>query len=280
MTCGWGAVPADLSTSLATTHIRKTFSAPTREILISLTDVQGSFSGGSINSLCDLIGTYGNKDISEASSPFALAPTKRPPGAISTGGVLPGMGVFGVHSVDGLGTMVVSTQEQIERAVIGRSWGLFDEDEGYGKNFFFSSRLQTSNALTAWLFRTFFLLFTNLLTFSPIRTLIGKHLFPAGTGPSADKRRGHYFKYRTIGVADTADALGNKVEVTFEYDGDSYEFTGKALTEAAILLLEGGTEAHRRGGGILTPAMLGEKYVERLKGPAVGARIEVRTLEE
>lgn len=280
MTCGWGAVPADLSTYLATAHIRKTFSAPTREILISLTDVQGSFSGGSINSMCDLIGTYGNARTSEASSPFALAPKKRPLELVSTRGVLPRVGVFGVQRVDGLGTMVVSTQEQIEMGVIGRSWGLFEEDEGYGKDFFFSSRMQMSNPLTAWLFRTFFVLLTSLLTFSPIRTLISKHLFPAGTGPSAEKRRGHYFKYRTIGVADTADALENKVEVTFEYDGDSYEFTGKALTEATILLLEGGTEAHRRGGGILTPAMLGGKFVERLKRPAVGARIEVRTLDE
>ena len=280
MTSGWGAVPADLSTYLAAKHIREIYAAPTREVLLSLDEAQGTFSGGSINSMCAIVGTYGNKRISEASSAFVLAPKKRVAGQVQSKGVLPGLNAFGVQNLDGLGSLVISPQEQIERGIVGRSWGLFEEDEGYGKNFFFSSRMRLPSSLAAWFFRTLFIFFTPLLNLSPIRTLVGKHLFPAGTGPSAEKRKRHYFKYRTIGVADTDDALRKKVEVDFEYDGCSYEFTGKTLTEAAILLLEGGTEAHRRGGGILTPAMLGEKYVERLKRPGVDARIEVKTLIE
>lgn len=44
-----------------------------------------------------------------------------------------------------------------------------------------------------------------------------------------------------------------------------YYFTGLALAEAAMVVLRGGeTEAKKLGGGILTPATLGDEYVERL----------------
>ncbi|CAM1506845.1 Fc.00g064860.m01.CDS01 [Cosmosporella sp. VM-42] len=280
VTSGWGAVPADLSTYLAATTIRKTFSAPTREILVSLDEIQGGFSGGSINSLCDLVGTYGSKRIAEASSPFTLAPKKRTSREVARHGVLPELNALGVQKVDELGILIASTQEEIERGIIGRSWGLFNEDEGYGKNFFFSSRMRMSNALTAWLFHTFYVFVTSLLVIRPFRTLLAKHLFPAGTGPSAETRQGNHFKYRVIGVADTEDAPKKRVEVKFEYQGDPYVFTGMTLTEAALLLVEGGTEAHRRGGGILTSALLGEKYLERLKRPGLGVKIEVRVLKD
>lgn len=267
-----------MTTYLAARHIRSAFSLPTREVLLVLSEIEGSFSGGSINSLCALLETYGTKRLAEASAPFQLAPKKRPSGLISTTGVLPGLNALGVQTVPGVGTLVVSTQEQIERGVIGRSWGLVDEDEGYGPNFSFSSRMRMSNALTAVLFRAAFLLLNALLTLAPLRQLV-TYLVPAGTGPSATQRRGHYFKYRAIGIADTEDALEKKIEVSWEYDGDPYVFTGVAMVEAAVTLLEGGTEAHRKGGGILTPAMLGEKYVERLKRPEAGVRIEVKVME-
>lgn len=45
-----------------------------------------------------------------------------------------------------------------------------------------------------------------------------------------------------------------------------YYFTGLALAEAAMVVLRGGeTEAKKLGGGILTPATLGDEYVERLR---------------
>ncbi|KAH7171025.1 Saccharopine dehydrogenase-domain-containing protein [Dactylonectria macrodidyma] len=284
-TAGWGAVPADLSTYLAVQHIRKTFGLRTREVLASLDDVRGSFSGGSINSLCDLTGTYGPARIAAASAPFRLAPTQRRSADISTTGVLPGPNAFGVQRVDGLGVLIANTQADIETAIVGRSWGLYagvahasQRPDSYGHDFYFSSSMRMSNAFTAWSFHmAFSLLSAALARIPPLRTFVSQRLFPAGTGPSAMERAGHYFRYRTLAVADAPeDAAAPKVEVEFAYDGDSYVFTGVSLTEAALLLLEGGTPAHECGGGILTPALLGERFAERLKRPGADVRINVK----
>ncbi|KPM43858.1 hypothetical protein AK830_g2676 [Neonectria ditissima] len=275
-TAGWGAVPADLSAYLAAQHIRRAFAQPTREVLVSLNAVRGGFSGGSINSLCDLAGLYGGARIAASSAPFALAP--RRPASVSPRGVLPGPNVFGVRDAS-----VASTQAEIETAIVGRSWGLYAgaaDGDGYGPDFYFSSRMRFSSGLAAWAFRFGYLLLTAALTHSALlRTFVSKRLFPAGTGPSAEAREGNYFKYRTVAVADTPkDSPVRRVEVHFVYDGDPYVFTGVSLTEAALLLLQGGTPAHERG-GILTPALLGEKFVARLTRPEAGVKVEVKTMK-
>ncbi|KAH6997964.1 Saccharopine dehydrogenase-domain-containing protein [Ilyonectria sp. MPI-CAGE-AT-0026] len=288
VTAGWGAVPADLSTYLAVHHIHKTFGLRTREVLVSLHDIQGSFSGGSINSLCDLTSTYGASRIAAASAPFRLAPVPRRTAEIASRGVLPGPNIFGVQTVYGLGALVTSTQAEIETAIVGRSWGLYagvahgaQRPDSYGQDFYFSSRMRCTNAFTGWGFRTAYLLLTKALAnIQLLRTLVSRRLFPAGTGPSAEERVGNHFNYRTIAVADTPkDTAAPQVEVTFAYDGDPYVFTGVSLTEAALLLLEGGTPAHERGGGILTPALLGDKFAERLKRPEADVKIHIKVIK-
>lgn len=268
--------------------MHKTFGLRTREVLVSLDDIQGSFSGGSINSLCDLTSTYGAARIAAASAPFRLAPVPRRSAEITSRGVLPGPNIFGVQTVHGLGALVASTQAEIETAIVGRSWGLFagvahgaQRPDSYGQDFYFSSRMRCTNAFTGWGFRTAYLLLTKALAnIGPLRTLVSRRLYPAGTGPSAEERVGNHFNYRTIAVADTPkDTAARQVEVTFAYDGDPYVFTGVSLTEAALLLLEGGTPAHERGGGILTPALLGDKFAERLKRPKADAKIHVKVME-
>ncbi|KAH6898654.1 Saccharopine dehydrogenase-domain-containing protein [Thelonectria olida] len=287
VTAGWGAVPADISTYLAAQHIRNAFSLPTRQVVVSLDDVKGSFSGGSINSLCSLVSSYAPARLAAASAPFALSPVPRPAADIATEGVFPSPNSFGVSSLEGLGTGVPSTQALIETAIVGRSWGLYSgvahtaqRPDGYGENFFFTSLMRFPNSFIAWAFRIGFLLLNAALAnIAPLRTLVSQHLFPAGTGQTARQRAGNHFSYRTVGVADTPEgAPTRRVEVDFAYDGDAYYFTGVSLTQAALLLLEGGTPAHERGGGILTPALLGDKFVERLKSPEAGVKIEIKEM--
>ncbi|RSM16605.1 hypothetical protein CEP52_000011 [Fusarium oligoseptatum] len=286
MTAGWGAVPADLPTYLAVRHIRETMSLPTREVLASLDDLRGSFSGGSINSMCDLEMSYGSARIAAASAPFALSPVPRSSAEIEKHGVLPAPNVFGVQVVKGMGALVDGSQTGIETGIVGRSWGLFAGQEsyslgpdGYGKNFFFSSRVRQSGPFTAWLFRTGFVLLTTAITkIPPLRNLATKTLFPPGTGPSEEQRRENHFTYRVVAIPDQ-EGTSRRVEVKFAYQGDPYVFTGVSLTEAALVLLEGGTPAHQRG-GILTSAMLGDKFAERLKQPQAGVEIEIKVVEE
>ena len=200
-------------------------------------------------------------------------------------GVLPPPNALDVQTVDELGVLVESTHAQIEEIVVGRSWGLYAghgsgslSPEGYGEDFFFSSRMKCSNAVSALMFRTSLSLLTNAITKVPPVRYLAARVFPPGTGPSEETRKSHYFKYRTLAIADNKGAEPvPKVEVKFAYGGDPYVFTGVALTQAALVLLQGVTPAHKRG-GILTPAALGEEFVTRLKQPGAGIEIEVEVL--
>ncbi|KAM0343847.1 hypothetical protein ACHAPU_008116 [Fusarium lateritium] len=274
MTTGWAAVPADVSVYLAVLELRKRFSLSTREALVYLDEVSGWFSGGSLSSMCSLEPV----DI----APFDLSPVPRTSVQIAKQGVLPAPNAFGVQIVDDLEALVESTHSLIEAAVVGRSWGLYAGDgpdslssEGYGKDFFFSSRMKCSNSYSAWAFRTSLTLVEKAITKIPPLRYIVTRMFPPGTGPSEEARKGHYFKYRVVAIADEKqEKAAPRVEVKFAYDGDPYVFTGVALTQAALTLLQDDTPAHRRG-GILTPAALGETFAERLKQPEAGVMIEV-----
>ncbi|KAF5538704.1 hypothetical protein FNAPI_11016 [Fusarium napiforme] len=279
MTAGWAAVPADLSVYLAALKLQRHFSLPTREVLVCLEDVRGSFSGGSLSSLCSLAPVN--------IAPFDLSPVPRTDQQVAKTGALPPPNAFDVQIVDELGVLVESTHAEIEEVVVGRSWGLyagrgsgFLSPEGYGEDFFFSSRMKCSNALSALMFRTSLSLVTNAITKIPPVRYLAARMFPPGTGPSEDARRSHYFKYRTLAIADNKGAEPVlKVEVKFAYSGGPYVFTGVALTQAALVLLQGIIPSHKRG-GILTPAALGEEYVRRLKQPEAGVEIEVEVLGE
>lgn len=60
------------------------------------------------------------------------------------------------------------------------------------------------------------------------------------------------------------------------FDGSMYHLTGIFLAEAAITIARSKTFAHELGGGVLTPATLGARYLERLQ--AAGLQTEVRTM--
>jgi short subunit dehydrogenase-like uncharacterized protein len=60
------------------------------------------------------------------------------------------------------------------------------------------------------------------------------------------------------------------------YDGSMYYLTGMLLAEAAITIARDQTPAHKMGGGLLTPATLGEAFLERVKKG--GLVTEIRTM--
>ncbi|KAF5595870.1 uncharacterized protein FSUBG_9029 [Fusarium subglutinans] len=177
MTAGWAAVPADLSVYLAALKLQRHFSLPTREVLVCLEDVRGSFSGGSLSSLCSLEPVH--------MAPFDLSPVPRTEQQVAKTRVLPPPNAFDVQIVDELGVLVESTHAQIEEAVVGRSWGLYAghgsdslSPDGYGKDFFFSSRMKCSNAVSALMFRTSLSLLTNAITKIPPVRYLASRMFP------------------------------------------------------------------------------------------------------
>lgn len=91
-----------------------------------------------------------------------------------------------------------------------------------------------------------------------------------------------FFEWRGIGIPDRI--AENKPEpqkrafVKIRWDGGAYYFTGVLLAHAAMSLLKDETEAKKFGGGLLTPATLGEPFVERLV--AAGLRFETSMVDD
>lgn len=270
--CGIGAVPADLSTKLLAIHIRRAFHAPIAEVLTVIQDVRARPSGGTMNSVC-LTLSAGLPSLLEACAPFALSPHKPAPSAEYIP-KLPGLNAFGVQTIPELGTLIISPQEDHDRAVVHRSWGLHGP-EGYGPRFSFAERMRMPGPLSGWLWRAKYVAEVVTLMLPVVRWVVCGWMYPSGSGESVAQREKNFFEYRTLGIADKEG--GSKAMVEMGYDGDAYEFTGLALAEAAVVLMRGGTEGHKRGGGVLTPAMLEEVFAKRLA--AAGVRIEVKNLD-
>ena len=280
MSCGYGAVVADICTFLAVSYIRKTMRAPTKEVVGFLHYIKkGNVSGGAIDAACSQIETYGLSRIDSASTFDAIAP-RTPMGPSNKRNSLLSTNVFGVQRINGLGVLTTSFYDRVELPIVGRSWALYEkhkpDPQDYGPNFRFSSHMRVSNAFTAIIVRISVLVFTLLMTLAPVRTVLKRCMFIPGTGPSPEQRRKNYFTYRAIGIADTEAETNKQVMVELVYAGDPYDLTATAVIEAGLLLLDGGTEAHRLGGGVLTPATLGDKYAERLVNRQV--RINIREI--
>lgn len=84
-------------------------------------------------------------------------------------------------------------------------------------------------------------------------------------------------EYRAIATADAQDPADPKrIFGKLVWEGDLYHLTGVFAAEAAITLLRDDTMAHKVGGGFLTPATLGEAYIDRLQ--KAGLKFEVRMM--
>jgi len=75
-------------------------------------------------------------------------------------------------------------------------------------------------------------------------------------------------EYRAVAVADQ-QGPERKAMATFRYEGGLYYLTGILLAEAAMILLKEKELVEQLGGGVLTPACLGQRFVERLQNASV-----------
>jgi short subunit dehydrogenase-like uncharacterized protein len=65
---------------------------------------------------------------------------------------------------------------------------------------------------------------------------------------------------------DTKDGTEKRAMAKMRYEGGMYYFTGLLLAEAAMVLLENDDDlVNKLGGGLLTPACLGDSFIERLQ---------------
>lgn len=285
--CGLDSVPADIMAFSLTNYIRKTLHAPTKSVTMTMYDFKSGISGGTTATMLELFENYSLAKLATTMKPFSLSPVRptspsRPP----TSG-LP-YRLLGLHNVPELGGLqTVWLMAGVDACLAHRSWGLYETfakehsrpDLSYGPNFRFTEYLR-AKSLVAGVFVSYGLGLLSVLLAFPLSRwvlspLIKKFFIPApGEGPSKEAMKKDFLHYRAFGTADTEKQ--EKITGSLYCGHGGYAATGLTLSAAADVILRGRleeTEAGRIGGGILTPATLGEQFVEKLR--VFGMKVEV-----
>ncbi|KAI9780050.1 MAG: hypothetical protein M1839_007032 [Geoglossum umbratile] len=268
--CGVESVPADLISWTLVNLVREKFSKNTKEVIVSIVGLDGGFSGGTLTTLFTSLETLSFKELLEASKPWALSPVEGAKYGRSTS-------LLGLRTVPDLGTLTPSPIADTDRSVVHRTWGLLDGGRAYGMNFRYNEYVKVRNVFTGLMFRAAFGAAMLAILFPPIRWLLKRSVYSPGQGPPEETFAKNHISVKAVAIADENSPSAQRAAAEFQYPGGPYHFTGASLAEAAMVILRDDTVAKTRGGGFLTPATLGQPFIDRLAGAEF--KIQTRVLD-
>ena len=258
---GIESAPSDLLAWSLATYLRRTLSCDTAEVVCTVHEVKSRPSGGTIATILSTLDAYSLTDLGRASKPWAMSPI---PGPLSRSPVSLFTKLFGVRRVDGLGTMTTSIAGSSNRAIVQRSWGLLDKGRLYGPNFQYSEYLSVPNTLIGIAVHFAFAFGSLFLLLRPIRWLVKRLVYAPGEGRAKIDTKNEVFEFRAIATADEAERPPRRALARFRWDGGAYHLTGVLLAQAAMVILQDSKIVEKTGGGVLTPAILGQPFIRRL----------------
>lgn len=223
-------------------------------------------SGGTIASLFSVMEHYSRKELLESMKPWALCPI---PGPTSDKSVTLYSKIFGVRVVPNLGTLSTALAAKANEAIVQRSWGLLDNGKFYGSKFTFNEYQRAGSKLSGFASHLVLAFGLLLLTLSPFRWLVRKFVYAPGQGRSKESQHQESLEYRAVATADENVSEPHRAFSRFRWEGGIYYLTGVLLAEAATVILRDDTLAKKLGGGVLTPAMLGQPFIDRLEDAGV-----------
>lgn len=207
--------------------------------------------------------------------PWALSPTNGPkpekPRSWFTK-------IFGLRSVPKLGIVTTSLFANANESIVQRSWGLQDNGKFYGSNFSYAEYQTIDNRVTGVVAHLYARFVPLALTIKPVRWLLRRLLYAPGQGPAKVSTKDDLLEFRTIATADQNGRTIKRAIGRFRYAGGMYYLTGLLLAEAAMILLRNDDLTKKLGGGLLTPAMLGQSFVDSVRN--AGATIEAEMLPD
>jgi short subunit dehydrogenase-like uncharacterized protein len=285
--CGLDSVPADMMAYVLAREVRKRYNAACERVIMTLYDAKSGVSGGTSLTMLELFNNYSLGHLAKSMHPYSLSPVKSDNSAGSPSASFP-HNLFGLLDVPELGgTQTVGLMASVDECITHRSWGLYsqtaqssnDPSLSYGPRFRFNEYMRASGIATGVLIKLALGTVGLLLALPPTRwilsPLIKKFVIQApGQGPSKESMKNDFLSYRGVGIAE--DGKG-KVTAKLDTAHGGYAATGITLAAAAQVILRGrleDTEAGRLGGGILTPATLGDQYVNTLNNFGVKIRID------
>lgn len=285
--CGLDSVPADIMAYVVAREVRKRYNAACERVMMTLYDAKTGVSGGTSLTMLELFNKYSLSHLAKSMHPYSLSPVKADKSAGSPSRGFP-HGLFGLLSVPELGgVQTVGLMAAVDECITHRSWGLYaqtaqqsnDPSLSYGPRFRFNEYMRASGIATGVLIKVAIGTVSLLLALPPTRwllsPLIKKFVIQApGEGPSRESMKNDFLHYKAVGIAEEGKG---KVTAKINIAHGGYASTGITLAAAAQVILRGrleNTEAGRLGGGILTPATLGEEYVETLNDFGVKISID------
>jgi short subunit dehydrogenase-like uncharacterized protein len=271
---GVESAPADILAWSVVKRVREDLSCDTKEVTGAIEVMKSSGpSGGTLNTVLTIFDSLSFSDILKSTDPFALA-ASAPPKNVPSEPLLDK--ILGVRSVRDLGTLTTSPSAMADITIVHRSSTLMPEF--YGPRFYFRQFVKVRNALVGVLFHYGFIIGLCLLILPPVRALVRKVIYAAGQGPRKEDSVNDRVEYRAVATADQKTAAPQRVFGKFKYEGSMYALTGLLLAEAAMIVLEE-TERVKKVSrcGIVTPATLGQPFVDRLE--KVGCHIETQVFD-
>lgn len=197
---------------------------------------------------------------------WALSPVK---GTVP----LPQTNWLGLRKYNGLGLLskYTFTAEQ-NQELVHRTWGLLrDTDDDYGPNFQYNE-YQSVGSTLGGLFNMLSNKALGAIVTSPLALQLMKLFMPApGSGPDPAVTAKTPTVLQVVAIADSGPS--RRAHAHFSFPSGPYHTTALFLGQSAASLLYDRTLEGGLKGGCLTPAILGESLLNRIK--SAGAKIEV-----
>jgi short subunit dehydrogenase-like uncharacterized protein len=265
--CGIDAVPSDIITYVLVKYIRDHYKEGTSSVINSVQSVSGAISGGTATTALTISDGFSIKELIRAFTPFSLSPAPASSYQKKSSPVQKSLlqKILGPAVVPELGVMTAAPQATIDAAIVQRSWGLFDGGKYYGDKFRFAIFIRARNYLLGIVQNFTIALLGVALMLAPARWLLAKVAPKAGEGSTREEAKKYHLRYKALATSDS----GKKVVAKMNLEGDAYRWTGVFLAEAALEVLRGSAGRARNIGGVLTPATLGDGFVDRLEKAGV-----------
>lgn len=281
--CGLDSVPADIMAYVLAREVRKRYNAACERAIMTLYDFKSGVSGGTTLTMLELFSNFSLSHLGKSMHPYSLSPVKADKVVGNpTGSLL--YRLLGLLSMPELGgVQTTGLMASVDTCIVHRSWGLYetasDKNLAYGSKFRFNEYARASGILTGLAQKLAFGL-TGLLLAIPVSRwilapLIKRFVIPSpGDGPTRESMKKDFMSYRGVGVAEDGN---KKVTAKLDVAHGGYVATAITMSAAAQVILRGrleDTEAGRLGGGILTPATLGDQYVKTLNDFGMKIRVD------
>ncbi|KAF2456371.1 hypothetical protein BDY21DRAFT_364583 [Lineolata rhizophorae] len=279
--CGIDSAPPDLLTYLLGTYLLQTHSAPLTTSTITAHRMKTAPSGGTLTTILTLTDTYPLRALRASTRPFALSPVQPASRAPRASAPLLER-VLGVRRSADLGVLTAHPGARGDAAIVYRSWGLLDAGAYYAPRFAFSEWTTARGVLAGAAWHWGLLAGTLALALPPVRAVLRRLVAQPGQGPAREAAEREEMEYRGVGegMRNEGEQV-RKARATWRFKGGMYLLTGILMAEAAMVITRGkGTRAHEAGGGILTPAMLGEAFAERIRKVGIEVEVGDRFVEE